>query len=98
MTKYALGIPFINAERRFLYEPECVKNPGPGKYFAEKDPRAINGPKIKFDSNFGAKSDREINDFLILHENSPLYNLQEYQAIAMQKVSINIYKFKLILK
>ena len=52
----------------------------------DKDPRAINGPKPKFDANFGSKSDREINDFLVLHENSPLYGLQEYNSIAKQKV------------
>ena len=68
-----------------------LNNPGPGKYLAEKDPRAINGPKPKFDANFGSKSDREINDFLVLHENSPIYNLQDYHSVAKQKVSKQKY-------
>jgi hypothetical protein len=79
---------FISEERRFLYEPECIKNPGPGKYFEKKDPLAIQGPRPKFDANFGAKSHREIDDFLVTHENSPMYNLQDFDAIAQKKVRI----------
>ena len=35
------GSHFITAERRFLDQPESIKNPGPGKYFDQKDPLAI---------------------------------------------------------
>lgn len=77
---------FISAERRFNDEPECVRNPGPGKYFEEKDPLAINGPRPKFDANFGSKSNRKVEDFLVQHENSPVYNLQDFNAIGQQKV------------
>ena len=76
---------FISAERRFFYEPEYIKNPGPGKYFDQKDPMAIKGPSEKFDAQFGFKSERKVEKFLVAHENSPMYNLQDLDAIAQKK-------------
>jgi len=82
---------FISDERRFMQDSEFIKNPGPGKYFAEKDPMAINGPKPKFDSNFGSKSNRKIEEYMVNNPNSPVYNLQEYNAMGAKKVSLPAY-------
>ena len=78
---------FISAERRFFHEPENIKNPGPGKYFEEKDPLAINGPRPKFDANFGSKSNRKIEEFMVNNPNSPLYNLQEFNSIGQRRTT-----------
>ena len=80
------GSHFISAEKRFLHEPEYIRNPGPGNYFGQKDPLAIQAPNPKFDSNFGSKSNRKIEKFLVMHENSPMYNLQDHNSINQKKV------------
>ena len=82
--KHRKGSKFISAERRFFYEPEYIRNPGPGKYFAEKNPIAINGAKEKFQYDFGSKGNRKIEDFMNI-KNSPVYNLQDFNAISGQK-------------
>lgn len=86
------GSTFISAERRFLDRPEYIKNPGPGKYFDKKDPLAIRGPLPKFDSNFGFKSDRNPEDYLLMNEKTPMYNLQDHNSIGQKKViTIRLY-------
>lgn len=81
------GNHFLTAEKRFTNNSEVVQNPGPGKYFDKKDPLAINGPRSKFDSNFGSKSKRKIESYLIQNENSPMYNLQDHNSLGKKKVS-----------
>lgn len=78
---------FISAERRFLYEPEYIKNPGPGNYFSENDPLALKAPKPQQDAKFGAKSDRNMDKVMVQNADAPMYNLQEYNAIGQKKVN-----------
>lgn len=83
--KHRKGSKFISAERRFFYEPEYILNPGPGKYFAENDPNTIRGPHEKLNYDFGSKSTRKVEDFMDIKKNSPVYNLQDFNALSAQK-------------